>query len=328
MTAARNVLITGGSAGIGRACVERFARAGDHVWFTYHSGHGRAAELVARLARSCPLPVRAFAFRQGEWDDHVRLLDELPGPVDVLVNNAAVGSKTVETYVPGPDHVRDAAFLQINAVGPLWLVQQLLPGMLARGGGKIVNVSSVGGGVAPFPGFRIADGMSKAALAYLTRHLAAELAHEPVDVVAVCPGAVETPMFEASTLTGLTPEGRAAVEAALPRGRLIHPAEIAELTWWLSGPGSAVLHGAVIDASMGLGSHPGLLTGAGVLTHGGHGGDADRVPVGGPADRRPEPDPVLDAPPARTPSATGRPAPVRTPPLPTAPMSGSARGAR
>ncbi|MFI9150933.1 SDR family NAD(P)-dependent oxidoreductase [Streptomyces sp. NPDC053367] len=267
MAAARNILITGGSAGIGRACVERFARAGDHVWFTYHSGHDRAAELVARLARSSPHPVRAFAFRQGEWDDHERLLRELPGPVDVLVNNAAVGSKTVESYVPGPDHVRDAAFLQINAVGPLWLVQQVLPGMLARGRGKVVNVSSVGGGVAPFPGFRIADGMSKAALAYLTRHLAAELAHACVDVVAVCPGAVGTPMFEASTLAGLSPERRAAVEAALPRGRLIRPDEVAELVWWLAGADSGVLHGAVIDASMGLGAHPGLLTGPGVLDH-------------------------------------------------------------
>ncbi|MFJ5774850.1 SDR family NAD(P)-dependent oxidoreductase, partial [Streptomyces sp. NPDC093094] len=261
MVAARNVLITGGSAGIGLACVERFARAGDHVWFTYHSGQARAAELVARLARTSPRPVRAFAFRQGEWGDHERLLAELPGPVDVLVNNAAVGSKTVENYVPGPVHLRDAAFLQINAVGPLWLVQQLLPGMLARGRGKIVNVSSVGGGVAPFPGFGVADGMSKAALAYLTRHLAAELAHADVDVVAVCPGAVETPMFEASTLAGLTPDRRAALEAALPRGRLIRPEEIADLVWWLAGTGSGVLHGAVIDASMGLGAHPGLLTG-------------------------------------------------------------------
>jgi NAD(P)-dependent dehydrogenase (short-subunit alcohol dehydrogenase family) len=264
MAATRNVLITGGSAGIGQACVRRFARDGDHVWFTYHSGRERAARLVAELAelsdgrRYAP---RAFEFRQGEWPDHVRLVAELPGPVDVLINNAAVGSKTVEHYVPGPGHAQDAAFLQINAVGPLWLSEQLLPGMRERGRGTIVNVASVGGGVAPFPGFRIADGMSKAALAYLTRHLAAELVHDPVDVVAVCPGAVDTPMFEASTLAGLTPSRRSALESALPGGRLIHPEEIAELVWWLTGPGAGLLHGAVIDASMGLGVRPGLLGG-------------------------------------------------------------------
>ncbi|MGC0330725.1 NAD(P)-dependent dehydrogenase (short-subunit alcohol dehydrogenase family) [Streptomyces sp. SAI-170] len=309
MAAARNVLITGGSAGIGRACVERFARAGDHVWFTYHSGHARAAELVARLAHADRRP-RAFAFRQGEWDDHERLLAELPGPVDVLVNNAAVGSKTVESYVPGPDHVRDAAFLQINAVGPLWLVQQLLPGMLARGRGKVVNVSSVGGGVAPFPGFRVADGMSKAALAYLTRHLAAELAHACVDVVAVCPGAVETPMFEASTLAGLTPERRAAVEAALPRGRLISPEEIAELVWWLAGTDSGVLHGAVIDASMGLGAHPGLLTGSAALAHG-----PEEHRATGAAGQGPLPEPV-SATPLQEPASALR-EPTSAPTVPT-----------
>jgi NAD(P)-dependent dehydrogenase (short-subunit alcohol dehydrogenase family) len=212
-------------------------------------------------ADGCRYAPRAFEFRQGEWPDHERLVAELPGPVDVLINNAAVGSKTVEQYVPGPGHAQDAAFLQINAVGPLWLSEQLLPGMRARGRGTIVNVASVGGGVAQFPGFRVADGMSKAALAYLTRHLAAELVHDPVDVIAICPGAVDTPMFEASTLAGLTPSRRAALESTLPGGRLIHPEEIAELVWWLAGPGAGLLHGAVIDASMGLGVRPGLLGG-------------------------------------------------------------------
>ncbi|MEU9116749.1 SDR family oxidoreductase [Streptomyces sp. NPDC048483] len=258
---ARNVLITGGSAGIGRSCVERFAHGGDHVWFTYHSGRERAAALVAELNRICPRPVRAFEFSQGEWSDHVRLLEELPGPVDVLVNNAAVGSKTVDWYVDGPRHARDAAFMQINTVGPLWLSRQLLPAMLDRGYGKIVNVASVGGGIAEFPGMGIADGMSKAALAYLTRHLAAELVHSPVDVTAVCPGAVDTAMFEASTLAPLGPGERAELAARLPRGRLIRPEEIGDVVWWLAGKQSQVLHGAVIDASMGLGVHPGLLTG-------------------------------------------------------------------
>ncbi|WP_354638641.1 SDR family NAD(P)-dependent oxidoreductase [Kitasatospora camelliae] len=257
----RNVLITGGSAGIGRACVERFARSGDEVWFTYRTGRERAAEVVAGLERELGVRVRAFEFGQGEWEDHVRLLEELPGPVDVLVNNAAVGSKTVETYAPGPDHLQDAAMLRINAVGPLWLIQQLLPGMLQRGSGKVVNISSVGGGVAQFPGFRLADGMSKAALTYLTRQLAAELVHRPVDVFAVCPGAVATTMFEASTLRSLTPDQRAELEARLPRGRLIRPEEIAEVVWWLTTDGAAALHGAVIDASMGLGVHPGLFGG-------------------------------------------------------------------
>jgi len=179
--------------------------------------------------------------------------------VDVLVNNAAVGSSTVERYVDGGDMARAAAFLQINSVGPLWLVDQLLAGMLDRGYGKIVNVASVGGGIAVFPGFHVADGMSKAALAYLTRHLAAELVHQPVDVFAVCPGAVRTAMLEASTLDRLSPEQFRDLESRLPGGRLLQPCEVAEVVHWLTGPDASMLHGAVIDASMGLGVHPGLL---------------------------------------------------------------------
>ena len=256
----RNVLITGGASGIGRACVARFADGAHRVWFTYHSGRSRAQRLVAELS-AVGGQAQAFEFDQGNWASHQRLVAELPGPVDVLVNNAAVGSKTIQRYVTGPDHEQDAAFLRINSVGPLWLIRQVLPGMVERRYGKIVNIASVGGGVAAFPGFHIADGMSKAALAYLTRHLAAELTHEPVEVFAVCPGAVETSMLEASTLAGLTADERQALKARLPTGRLISPDEVAEVVWWLASGHADLLHGAVLDASMGLGVHPGLLTG-------------------------------------------------------------------
>ncbi|MGM1058259.1 SDR family oxidoreductase [Saccharothrix sp. Mg75] len=253
----RTVLITGGSDGIGRAAVARFAAAGDRVWFTYRSGRERAEKIVAEHDGA---DVAAFPFDQGDRPSHERLLSALPGPVDVLVNNAAVGSRTVEWQVEGGDAERAEAFLRINCVGPLWLVQQLLPDMRRRGG-VVVNVSSVGGGVALFPDFHVADGMSKAALAYMTRHLAAELAHEPVRVIAVCPGAVDTTMFRASTLSALDDHARSGLVAGLPGGRLIEADEVAELVHWLTLPAAELLHGAVIDASMGLGVHPALLGG-------------------------------------------------------------------
>lgn len=258
----RAVLITGGSSGIGQATVERFAREGDRVWFTYRSGYQRARDLVSRLTAEGAGQVTALEFEQGDWESHLALLGQLPEPVDVLVNNAAVGSKTVERYAPADERAQDLAMFRINSVGPLWLTGQLLPGMLERGYGKIVNISSVGGGVTQFPGFRLADGMSKAALAFFSRQLSAELVHAPVDVFTVCPGAVETSMFEASTLGPLTPAQCAELVSRLPKRRLIQPEEIAELTWWLCGDHAQVLHGAVLDSSLGLGVHPGLLTGA------------------------------------------------------------------
>jgi len=264
---ARTVLVTGGSGGIGRATVERFARGGDRVWFTYRLGRERAREIVRRLAAEGIGCAGALEFDQGTWESHLTLAERIPEPVDVLINNAAVGSKTVERYASPDECAQDLAMFQVNSIGPLWLTRQLLPGMLRRGYGKIVNISSVGGGVAQYPGFRLADGMSKAALAYLSRQLSAELTHAPVDVFAVCPGAVETGMLEASTLGRLSATQRAGLIGRLPKGRLIRPAEIAELVWWLCGDDAQVLHGAVLDASLGLGVHPGLLT-AGVPGHG------------------------------------------------------------
>jgi NAD(P)-dependent dehydrogenase (short-subunit alcohol dehydrogenase family) len=253
----RNVLVTGGSGGIGREVVRGFARAGDTVWFTYLTGEARAKALVDELAAE-GVETAAFPFSQGDWDSHRHLVETLPGPVDVLINNAAVGSATVERYHPGPAHERAAAMLHINSIGPLWLTQQLVPAMLSRGYGKVVNVASVGGGIATFPDFDPADGMSKAALVQMSRQLAVELAHAPVDMFAVCPGAVETDMLGASVLGQLAEIARRSFESRLPKGRLIQPAEVARLILWLCTDDAATLHGAVLDASFGLGLAPGL----------------------------------------------------------------------
>ncbi|WP_280465037.1 SDR family oxidoreductase [Nocardia brasiliensis] len=252
------MLVTGGSSGVGTATARLFAQRGDRVWFTYHSGRQRAESLVAALQ---DVDVRAFAFDSGSQSSHQDLLDRLPGPVDVLVNNAAVGTKTVESQGTTTIQGQDECYVRVNLLGPLWLTRAVLPGMVERGYGKILMVSSVGGGIAAFPGFRDADGMTKAALAFLTRKLAAELTHHPVEVFCICPGALDTPMFQQSTLDPLPEDETANLVRRLPRGRLIQPTEIAELLWWLSTPAATVLHGAVIDASMGLGAHPGLLTG-------------------------------------------------------------------
>ncbi|KNX38153.1 SDR family NAD(P)-dependent oxidoreductase [Luteipulveratus halotolerans] len=256
---AHNVLVTGGSSGIGAATVRSFAAQGDVVWFTYRSGADRAEALVEEVTAAGG-EAAAYPFDQGDRASQDELLTQLPGPVDVLVNNAGLGSKTVESYADDPAE-QDRALLQVNAVGVLWLTRALVPGMLERGYGKVVSVASVGGGVTQFPGFQLADGMSKAAVAFMGRQLAAELAQTPVDVFTVCPGATDTAMFAASTLDGLGADERAAFDASLPKQRLIDPSEIAEVICYLCSDAARVMHGAVIDASMGLGVHPGLISG-------------------------------------------------------------------
>lgn len=256
MSIPKTVLITGGTGGIGRALVHRFAEQGDTVYFTYNTDAGKADELIQELE---DLPVEALVFSQGDWQSHQALLSELPSRIDVLINNAALGSATVEKKATEL-HEQDRLLMEVNALGPLWLCRDILERMKQHQYGKIINVSSVGGGISQFPGFRLADGMSKAAIAHLTKQLAAELVHEPIDVFAICPGATNTGMFEASTLAVLSEEQKRAFVSALPKGRLIDPNEIATLCLFLAGEHSQILHGAVIDASLGLGVNPGCLS--------------------------------------------------------------------
>jgi NAD(P)-dependent dehydrogenase (short-subunit alcohol dehydrogenase family) len=103
----------------------------------------------------------------------------------------------------------------------------------------------------------------KAALAHLGRHLQARYPREPIDVFTLCPGATDTPMFAASTLSGLDGEGRRKLVDSLPGRRLIQPTEIARLAVWLCTEEARVLRGAVLDAPLGLGAHPGILASGG-----------------------------------------------------------------
>ncbi len=253
----RTVLVTGGSSGIGQAIVREFVSAGYLTWFTYHTGKDRADALIAELGSR---HLRALHLELGNHLSHRTFLEQLPGPVDILVNNAGLGSKTV-AKVSADIHEQDAALMMVNAVGTLWLTRDLLPAMEERGFGKIILISSVGGGIAQFSGFHLGDGMSKAALAYLGKHLQARYARDPIDVFTVCPGATETPMFEASTLGKLDPAARRKLIDSLPGRRLIDPSEIAKIVVWLCTAEARVLRGAVLDASLGLGVNPGIFTG-------------------------------------------------------------------
>lgn len=257
-------LVTGGLGGIGRACVAALRAQGVHVAFTYAAGVERPED-AEELVRAQPAWLSAHPL---DLADHASIRACLEaaharwGAIDMLVNNAAVGSATVAAYADAPAE-QDAAMLRINADGTLRMCLGFLdlprPDRHADPQ-KIVNVSSVGGGVSVFPGFRLSDGMSKAAVAFMTRQLAAECVHRAVDIVAVCPGATRTPMLQRSTLDHMSAARHAEFLARLPRGRLIEPEEVAHLIVFLCTPAAGLLHGAVLDASMGLGVRPGLMT--------------------------------------------------------------------
>ncbi|MDQ0391792.1 SDR family NAD(P)-dependent oxidoreductase [Labrys monachus] len=244
------VLITGGTGGIGSALVETFRGFGDEVWFT-DPGTPPATTGTGPGLRAFQLDLTSYASVQ-------QFVADLPGTPDILIHNAALGSATVKRLTEAA-HEQDRLMFQVNAVGILWLNRLLVPRMVARNSGKIVLFSSVGGGITIFPGFSYADAMSKAAVATLGRALAADLAPTGVDVFTVCPGATRTPMFEASTLAALSPQQRRDLIGSLPGGRLVEPAEIADLVAYMCTDAGKILRGAVIDASLGLGVNPGML---------------------------------------------------------------------
>ncbi len=260
----RVAFVTGGMGGIGRACVGALRAHGAHVAFTYAEGHEQDTAVSALVAAD-PEHLSAHALDLRSADSINRCLGHAIdrwGRIDILVNNAAVGSATVAGYADGAPE-QDSVMLTINADGTLKMCQAFLATLGESADAqprKIINISSVGGGIQTFPGFRLSDGMSKAAVAFLTRQLAAELTDTRVDVFAICPGATNTAMFQASTLNSMTPTERDAFTKSLPKHRLIEPAEIANIIVFLASGYSTPLHGAVIDASMGLGVRPGLIT--------------------------------------------------------------------
>lgn len=261
-------MVTGAMTGIGREITIQLIENGYSVAASF--AEGVESESDAKLfsesfdgACSChplhlgnPISVKSFfesALKQ--W-----------GNIDSLVNNAAVGSATVANYSADKE-AQNHLLLSINAGGTLQLTLLFIDQLKKRWNemadataSKLINLSSVGGGIAAFPEFNLADGMSKAAIAFMTRQLAAAHVHTPLDVYAICPGATNTQMFQASTLIKMNENEQTNFIKALPKSKLIEPREVADLVLFLMSEKSRLLHGAILDASMGLGSRPGLMT--------------------------------------------------------------------
>lgn len=255
-------LVSGGMGGVGRETVKMMVAHGLRVILTYAEGF-EDAQQAASFAAGLGNHVHALGLNlmdRASVDRCIRDAFALFGTVDILVNNAAVGSATVTAYGDTTGD-QDRAMLLINADGTLAMVQAFLAQRATLSidtPAKIINLSSVGGGTTQIPGFRLSDGMSKSAIAFLTRALAAEHVHDSIDVFAISPGAINTRMLQASTLDRMGEDERQAYIAHLPKSRLIEPSEIAAIILFLSSAYSTPLHGSVIDASMGLGVRPGL----------------------------------------------------------------------
>jgi len=182
----KRVLITGASRGIGEALTRAFADAGASVALV-----ARSKDAIVRLAEELGGSAHdADLAEPAQVASLIERVEDEAGPVDVLVNNAGLESTAALCDAPD-DELRRVT--EVNYLAPAELSRQVIPRMLRRGGGHIVNMSSVGGSVV-FPGL-VSYAASKAALSHFTAGLRCDLRGLPIGTTLVELGPVPTDML-------------------------------------------------------------------------------------------------------------------------------------
>ena len=233
--AGRRALVTGAASGIGAAVARELAVRGAHV---------TVADVDADGAKTLADELRGDAWVVDLSD--TRALEDVELDADILVNNAGI-----QRVAPLQDFDPDAFRLihRIMLEAPFLLIRAVLPGMYARGWGRVVNLSSVHGLVAS--PFKSAYVSAKHGLEGLSKVTALEGGEHGVTSVCVNPGYVRTPLVEKQVadqarVHGI-PESEVLARVMLAESavkRLVEPAEVASLVGWLTGPDAAMVSGA------------------------------------------------------------------------------------
>jgi 3-oxoacyl-[acyl-carrier protein] reductase len=242
--AGKSVLVTGGSRGIGRAIVELFAAEGADVTFLYR-GNSEAAAAVAEAARAAGQRVTA---EQADVCDPqaceaaVERTVERCERIDVLVNNAGVIRDNLLGFL-SPEDVK--VVLDTNVVGVFNVTRAVVPHMISRRAGRIINVSSVSGDKGGRGQSNYAA--SKGAINAFTRAMAVELAPRRIRVNAVAPGVIETEMSQ--TVRDAADDE---VKSRILLRRYGTPREVAYAVWFLASTLTDYITGQVLHVDGGF----------------------------------------------------------------------------
>jgi 2-keto-3-deoxy-L-fuconate dehydrogenase len=237
----KTALVTGAGQGIGRASAIALAGAGCRVIAT-----NRTASKVAGLEGVEGIECRALDVRD---PDAIAAVTSAAGPVDILFNCA--GLVHPGTILQSTDEDLDDAF-DANVRSMVRIIRAVLPGMLERGDGTIINTSSVVSSVKGVPN-RFVYSISKAAIIGLTKALAADYIGQGIRCNAICPGTVDTPsLHERMAASGDYERAHAGMMARQPIGRFCSAEEVADLVVYLAGATYTTGQCYVIDGGWSL----------------------------------------------------------------------------
>jgi acetoacetyl-CoA reductase/3-oxoacyl-[acyl-carrier protein] reductase len=250
----RVAFVTGGTRGIGAAIAKSLASQGASVAAGYHSGSQRADELCRDL-ESYGIDTSTHQGNVGSADDCRRTVSEVierHGRLDILVNNAGITSDKTVLNLTDEDWYK---VLAVNLSGAFFMAQAVLPHMLERGSGRIVNISSIIGEIGNIGQVNYAS--SKSGLFGLTKSLAREAAFAlkragkenglGITVNTVTPGYIATEMVDAVPEKAIE-----RIKAQIPLGRLGEPDEVARVVHFLAADASAYITGQVWAVNGGM----------------------------------------------------------------------------
>ncbi|MDR5651527.1 SDR family NAD(P)-dependent oxidoreductase [Ruixingdingia sedimenti] len=239
MTTANTAIVTGAGSGIGRAIVQKLAGQGYNVLVNDYNP--AAAEAVATEARSGARAIGGDVSNPDDVAAMVAAAEGAFGPVTHLVNCAGHVHQARFTDLEVADFDR---MIAVHLRGTFLCTRAVLPGMVARGAGCVVNIASQLGQIG---GVELVHySAAKAGIIGLTKALAREVSGQGVRVNAVAPGPINTPLVRS-----LSPEWQAAKAAELPLGRFGEPEEVAEAVAFLCSPAASLFVGQTLGPNSG-----------------------------------------------------------------------------
>ncbi len=235
----KNVLITGGSRGIGKAMVNAFSHKGYKVAFTYKSSVDEAEKLSMETGA---LAIMADSAREKDVINAVATAANALGGIDILINNAGISSFSLLQDLTLPEWNE---CISVNLTSAFLYSKEAIPYMLKSHKGRIINISSMWGLVGA--SCEVHYSAAKAGLIGFTKALAKELGPSGITVNAIAPGVIDTDMN-----SHLSPEDMRELSDETPVGRIGSVNEVAKAALYLADEDASFITGEVLNISGGL----------------------------------------------------------------------------